>query len=152
MLGELSRTQIEELLHTEMIGRLGCHAEGKTYIVLITYVYDDENIYGYSLEDMKIQPLQSYPDVCFEVDHIRNLSNWRSVIAWGTFEELEGEEAARAALLIMQRAMTLIASGQSVHKMDRINLQSTASVSMIYRIHLVEKTGHFETDSEAGQQ
>lgn len=151
MLGQLSRTQIEDMLHTEMVGRLGYHAEGKTYIVLINYVYDDEHIYGYSLEGIKIQLLQAHPDVCFEVDHRQNLSHWRSVIAWGTFEELEGEEAARAALLIMQREMTLIVSGHSVHRMNRINPQSTSLGSMIYRIHLVEKTGRFETDSEAGQ-
>lgn len=152
MLGQLSRTQIEDMLHTEMVGRLGCHAEGKTYIVPINYVYDDENIYGHSLEGLQIQFLQAHPDVCFEVDHIQNLSNWRSVIAWGTFEELEGEEAARVAFLIMQREMTLIASGHSVHWMNRINLQSTSLISKIYRIHLVEKTGRFETDNEVEQQ
>lgn len=152
MLGQLSRTQIEDVLHTEMVGRLGCHAEGKTYIVPINYVYDDENMYGHSLEGRQIQFLQAHPEVCFEVDHRQNLSHWRSVIAWGTFEALEGEEAARVAFLIMQREMTLIASGHSVHRMNRINPQSTSLVSKIYRIHLVEKTGRFETDNEVEQQ
>lgn len=150
MLGKLSHTQIEEMLHTEMIGRLGCHSEGKTYVVPTNYVYDGECIYGYSLEGMKLQMLRANPKVCFEIDYVQNLANWRSVIAWGTFEELEGEEAARATLLLMQREMTLIASGQSIHQMYTLDAQSSSTVCTIYRIRLNEKTGRFETENFPG--
>lgn len=148
MLGKLSDTQIDEMLYTEMIGRLGCHAEGKTYVYPINYVYDGEYIYGCSLEGVKLQVLRAHPEVCFEIDHVQNLANWRSVMAWGTFEELEGEEAAQAANLLMQREMTLIASGQSVHQMRKVDSQATSFVSAIYRIRLAKKNGRFETEDD----
>ena len=34
--------------------------------------------------------MRENPWVCVEVDHMDNLANWRSVIAWGRFEELGG--------------------------------------------------------------
>ena len=36
--------------------------------------------------------------VCFEVDHIRDLGNWQSVIAWGRYEELAGDVTNRIVI------------------------------------------------------
>lgn len=46
MLGELNRAQIDQVLRGELVGRVGCHAGGQTYVVPITYVYDGEYVYG----------------------------------------------------------------------------------------------------------
>ena len=37
MVGWLSPAEIEDLLHTELVAHLGCHADGRTYVVPITY-------------------------------------------------------------------------------------------------------------------
>src|SRR5207249_11652316 len=87
-IGELDSNQIDHLLQTEVVGRLGCHADGKTYIVPITYVYDGGYVYGHTIEGTKTRMMRANPEVCFEVDHIDDLTNWQSVIAWGSFEEL----------------------------------------------------------------
>jgi hypothetical protein len=42
MLGELDGLQIEDLLMSLPVGRVGCHADGITYIVPINYVYEDD--------------------------------------------------------------------------------------------------------------
>lgn len=143
MLGELKQDQIDRILHAQSIGRIGCHIEGKTYIVPVTYVYDNGNVYGHSTDGMKLHMMRVNPEICFQVDQIKNLADWQSVVAWGTFEELHGEESAEAMRLLTQRLTMLIASGRSLHE-----LQSQSSVSsqniIVYRIHLTEKTGRFE--------
>ena len=48
MLGELDAEQIEELLRAEVLGRIGCHADGRTYVVPVTFAYDGECVYGHS--------------------------------------------------------------------------------------------------------
>lgn len=96
MLGKLSDKQIDELLFSQSIGRLGCYADGKIYVVPVTYVYDGQNIICHSREGMKLEMMRKNPDVCFEVDKMENMANWQSVIAWGTFVELNGEEAELA--------------------------------------------------------
>ncbi|MBL7709984.1 MAG: pyridoxamine 5'-phosphate oxidase family protein, partial [Chitinophagaceae bacterium] len=44
MLGELNDKQIDSLLNTQLVGRLGCHAGGITYVVPVTYIYDNGDI------------------------------------------------------------------------------------------------------------
>ena len=87
MLGTLSQAEIEELLQTEVVARLGCHAGGRTYIVPVTYAYDGEGLLIQSADGQKLRMMYQNPWVCVEVDHIENLANWRSVIGCGRFEE-----------------------------------------------------------------
>jgi uncharacterized protein len=44
MLGELTPEQINAVLVNEVVGRIGCFGEGRTYIVPIAYVFDGEAV------------------------------------------------------------------------------------------------------------
>jgi hypothetical protein len=96
MLGSLSSSENEDLLGTEVVVRLGCHAEGRTYVVPVTYAYDGEALLVQFADGLKVRMMLQNPLVCVEIDHIDNLANGRSVIAWGRFEELFGTDAAAA--------------------------------------------------------
>jgi len=113
MLGELNQRQIEHVLRSEVIGRIGCVAEGRVYMVPITYAYDGTCFYGHSVDGVKLRAMRVDPDVCFEVEHVDNLANWQSVIAWGTFEELEGEESEAGMRLLVDRLMPVLVSSTS---------------------------------------
>lgn len=140
MLGELTEQEVEDVLRTEIIGRIGCHAYGRTYIVPITYRYDGRFIYAHSAEGMKLHMMRENPHVCFEVDSMDDLANWRSVIAWGTFEELHGLHAERAMEMLVAHIEPRVNGppGASVHP-----THATHPV-VLYRIELEEKTGRFE--------
>jgi nitroimidazol reductase NimA-like FMN-containing flavoprotein (pyridoxamine 5'-phosphate oxidase superfamily) len=148
MLGELDREQIEELLHTEVIARLGCHAGGMTYVVPITYAYDGESIIGHSTNGLKIQLMRKNPEVCVEIDHMENMANWRSVIAWGRYEELDGVEAHEAMRLLIERLRPLLVSesSQPTHGLPTGSHQADTAghTAIIYRIRLHRTTGRFE--------
>jgi len=148
MLGELTREQIEHLLHREVVGRIGCHAEGRTYVVPVNYVYDGEFLYGHAAEGMKLRMMRANPDVCFQVDHRSGLSDWQSVIAWGTFEELQGHEAMRAMELLLDRLLPLLASEGAPATRDEARATLAAGTPVerlaLYRIRLRERTGRFE--------
>jgi uncharacterized protein len=148
MLGELTTEQIEHLLHSEVVGRLGCHAEGRTYVVPVNYAYDGEFLYGQAAEGLKLRMLRANPEVCFEVDRRSGLSEWQSVIAWGTFEELDGPDALRAIDLLLDRLLPLLASEGAPATRDdaREVLAADAPIERLtlYRIRLHERTGRFE--------
>ena len=109
MLGELNRSQIDDILGSQAVGRIGCHASGRTYVVPVTYVYDGaSSIYFHSNEGLKIQMMRANPSICFEVDVVFDLANWQSVIAWGRFEELTGEAATNGLELVMKRLLPFI--------------------------------------------
>ncbi|MBL7720175.1 MAG: pyridoxamine 5'-phosphate oxidase family protein [Flavipsychrobacter sp.] len=88
MLGELTETEIGALLERNIIGRLGCNDGTNSYVVPISYVFMGDHILCHSYEGLKIAMMRANPNVCFEVDEIRDYSNWRCVIAWGVYLEL----------------------------------------------------------------
>jgi nitroimidazol reductase NimA-like FMN-containing flavoprotein (pyridoxamine 5'-phosphate oxidase superfamily) len=140
MLGELNAREIEQILRQNIIGRIGVHAFGKTYVVPITYVYDGRAVYGHSHEGMKMHMMRENPHICFEVDHMDGVANWESVIAWGTFEELRGE-SADAALGVLREQLEPRIGGPPGRSAHPIGDQPGA---LLFRITLDEKTGRFE--------
>ncbi len=144
MLGELNQRQIDHLLHSEVIGRIGCIGDGRVYVVPTTYVYDGDCVYGHSIGGTKLHAMRAHPQVCFEVEHVDDLSNWRSVIAWGTFEELHGDQAQAGMQLLMDRLMPLMASSTSGPPHGTASAAAGAAEACVYRIRIGEKTGRYE--------
>jgi nitroimidazol reductase NimA-like FMN-containing flavoprotein (pyridoxamine 5'-phosphate oxidase superfamily) len=138
MLGDLTVAEIEELLRDNRVGRIGCHAEGTTYVVPTGYAYDGECVYAQSGDGLKVRTMRANPDVCFEVEDIRDVSHWRSVIAWGSYEELWGH-AEDEAIRRLRARFADIPTWASVHP-DR----GVADRNIFYRIRLTRKIGHFE--------
>ncbi len=147
MLGELKNNQIENLLHSQVIGRIGCHADDTTYVVPVSYAYDGTYIYGHTLEGMKIDMMRKNPNVCFEVDVMENMSNWRSVISWGNFEELkEPEDREMGMQKLIDRIMPIMTGETTVHHSmtDSQGKYIESMQGVVYRIELTEKTGRYE--------
>jgi len=147
MLGHLNNKQIEHLLYSLIIGRLGCHAHNKTYVVPITYAYDGTYIYGHTKEGLKIEMMRKNPEVCFEVDAIENMSNWRSVIAWGTFEELKTPEKREEGMRKLTDVVMPFMTGETTISnpmSDTHQKYIEAMQGVVYSVKLTEKTGRFE--------
>jgi nitroimidazol reductase NimA-like FMN-containing flavoprotein (pyridoxamine 5'-phosphate oxidase superfamily) len=148
MLGELSAREIEDILKSSVVGRIGCCAQQKMYVVPVTYTYDGEFIIGNTVEGKKINLLRQNPECCFEVDIVKDLANWQSVIAWGTFEELKGDEAEKFLQKLLSRLEPLVSSETS--QPQRMGPSSSQRLStygknpIVYRIRLKEKSGRFE--------
>lgn len=141
MLGDLTSEQIERILHEEALGRIGCHAKGRTYVVPVTYAYDGERVICHSGRGDKIRMMRENPVVCFEVEQVENLANWSSVIAEGRFEELEGTDAEAATSLLVDRLLPIIASATArPHEVGHSGITD----SVIYSIRLGSKSGRYE--------
>lgn len=148
----MNAPQIEAVLHAAVIGRIGCHTAGRTYVVPVTYAYLDGCVYGHSAAGLKVQMMRANPAVCFEVEQVDDLANWRSVIAWGTFEELRGDDAASGMKVLMDRLMPVLASataypgpGRGPHGAPAApGADHAPPEAVLYRIRLAEKSGRFE--------
>lgn len=102
---ELSQREIEEFLRGQRIARLGCHADGVTYVVPLIYAYEDGAVVAVTTEGRKTVMLRENPRVCVEVDEYDadGRGSWRSVIADGTYEELIGDAVEPAFALLRER-------------------------------------------------
>jgi nitroimidazol reductase NimA-like FMN-containing flavoprotein (pyridoxamine 5'-phosphate oxidase superfamily) len=141
MLGELTAEEIDEVLRSESIGRIGCYAFGRPYVVPITYAYDGLAVYAHSREGLKLRAMRSNPNVCFEVDHMASLSEWKSVIAMGAFSELREREAELAMQLLRRRLAPLVPSATSA---PDGHLHPSGMPWSVFRIVLGQRTGRFE--------
>jgi nitroimidazol reductase NimA-like FMN-containing flavoprotein (pyridoxamine 5'-phosphate oxidase superfamily) len=102
---ELSRAETEEFLREQRIARLGCHADGATYVVPLIYAYENGEVVAVTTEGRKTAMLRENPRVCVEVDEYDadGRGSWRSVIAYGTCDELAGDAIETALSLLRKR-------------------------------------------------
>lgn len=146
MIGVLTRQEINEVLTRCIVGRIGCSDGKRVYVVPINYVFDGKFIIAHSLEGMKINMMRKNPEVCFEVDEVKDLSNWRSVIVWGIYQELTEARERYAAMKLFVDHM--IQSRHAEAKAITANEVHTAKPEklkpIIYRILLEEATGRYE--------
>ena len=150
MVGILEQREIEELLSGNVVGRLGCHAEGRTYVVPMSYAYEDGCVYGRAQEGLKIDMMRKNPEVCFEVDRTNEMSNWKSVIAWGKFEEISNTEERNKALqiLVKRKVPSLVSDILKLSDDWPFSTKELEAISgIVFKICLKEKTGRFELAS-----
>lgn len=142
MIRILADDEIERMLAQEFVGRLGCSADGRPYVVPVAYAYHNGCVYSHSADGLKIRMMRKNPYVCFEVDRVENEFNWRSVVAWGTFEELHGEPAEDAMRVILLKFLPAKAHAAGDLPVSRPGVLEAGAV--VYRIRLTERTGRFQ--------
>jgi nitroimidazol reductase NimA-like FMN-containing flavoprotein (pyridoxamine 5'-phosphate oxidase superfamily) len=151
MIGVLSPSQIEQLLHDQVVGRIGCHARGQTYVVPVTYAYVDGAIVSHTGSGLKIRMMRENPNVCFEVEDLR-LPAWSSVIVQGRYEELAGRVAEQALRQLVDRLNStpppfaaMPWHGEGVYDPST----HTQRPDVIFRIVIAEKTGRYDAIDSA---
>lgn len=148
MLGELNEMQIDHLLLSQSVGRIACTDGKLPYIVPVTYIFDGKAIIGQSKKGKKLDIMRENPNVCFQVDTVQNMANWRSVITTGTFHELEGEEAVKARDYLFNHLWPFLTSS-TIHPHEHASSLSSVDDTnrikpVMFKIVIDKKTGRFE--------
>ena len=147
MLGELNETQINNVLSSQVLGRLACTNKKGPYIVPLTYTYDGEYIYGQTKKGKKLKMLRKNPNVCFEVDMMTDMANWQSVLVYGKFEELKNKKSGKARDILFKRVYPLMTSSTihpHEHAVSSVVDDSNREKPIMYRIKIKKVTGRFE--------
>jgi len=148
MVGTLNKSQILQVLAMQLYGRLACQENGRLYVVPISYAFDGEYVYAHSREGKKIEIMRKNPQVCFQADIIDGLSNWRSVIVWGKYQELKSpKDQSKATKLLDDRfgplhiseSISYLSAG--MHPPESVEKKKKA---VYFRISIDEATGRFE--------
>lgn len=147
MLGTLNTDQINNILSSQVIGRLGCTDGKNVYVVPVTYTYDGQFIYGQTKPGKKLDILRKNPTVCFEIDVMTDMRNWQSILVYGTFQELTKEEAEQAREILFNRIYTLATSAtihSFGHEISDSEVSNKKEGLIMYKILIDEITGRFE--------
>lgn len=152
MLGTLQQEQIEEVLKHQVFGHIGCSIDGETYIVPISYAYDGNAIYCHTHEGKKTEIMRRNPKVCFQVEEMKNMADWKSVVVQGQYEELTGKQERKAAMQTLLNRYLPILSSVTTHLGSLWPFQNgdTESIEgVVFRIAIQDKTGRFETTTQS---
>jgi len=148
MIGQLSHVEQEKILRGQMYGHLGVCENDEAYVVPILFAYDNGIVYCHTYEGKKADFIRKNPRVCFQVETVEGLRQWRSVIAWGICEELHGKDALHAIDVLSKKVGFLLRRGgkhlvkRGIQK-SHLFRQDARSV-LFYRILLKKMTGRFE--------
>jgi uncharacterized protein len=147
MMGQLADDEIENLLHTSVLGRIGCSDGKLIYVVPISFVYDGTYVYCHTHEGLKIAMLRKHPTLCFEVEQLINLANWQTVITQGTFEELTDPTLRLGALQKLHARKLPFITSQTTRLTEEWPFMAKELgllKGVAFRIRLETKTGRFE--------
>jgi nitroimidazol reductase NimA-like FMN-containing flavoprotein (pyridoxamine 5'-phosphate oxidase superfamily) len=142
MADPMSDGEIERFVRSEIVARLGCHDAGRTYVVPIAYAFEHGAIYSFSHDGLKVAMIRANPHVCVEIDRVEHLGSWRSVIARGRAEILEGAAAGEGFQLLAARLASVATDPASRARLEEA-LAGSAPPYVI-RIELTEASGRVE--------
>ncbi len=140
MIGNLPSSEIENLLKTHQIGRLGITDGDRVYVFPVVYGYDGTFVYVHSRDGLKVQLMRAHAEVCFEIEEIESPASWRTVVAHGVFEEMSDEGDERVAMV------AIACQGATQIPMSIAPYLDGPDNVIFYRIRLTEKSGRFEHD------
>ncbi len=135
LIRELDAGESRALLSRHHVGRIAYSFHDRVDIQPIHYVLDDEWIYGRTGLGTKFATLAHHPWCAFEVDEVRDLFDWDSVVVKGHIElldpELSSPDACARGLELMR---TLVP--ETFTRADPVPHRS-----ILFRIHINELTG-----------
>ena len=147
MFGTLSNQEINQVLSDNLLGRIGLSDKHNTFIIPISYAFHENTIYCHTREGSKLKIMRINPSVCFEVEAISDLANWKTVLCIGEFEEVTDKEQRLQALGYLVDRLLPIMSSETTHLFPNwpfppTNLNEIKGV--VFKINILSATGRFE--------
>ena len=136
MITRMNEKEARALLRSQRLARLGCIAEGEPYVVPVNYVFDEECVISHTLPGRKLTAMRENPRVCVQVDEVADQFEWRSVLAYGTFEEVSNADERGRALGLLLTFFPRLTPVESLIAED-----GAAPSPTVYRIRIDRLTG-----------
>ena len=133
-IGQLPEKEAAAVLLGQSLGRLGCIVEGEPYVVPVHYFFDGENIYLHSLPGRKIDALRINGRACLQTDEIHDPYQWRSVIAYGNYEEITDAQLRERTLVELFRRLPHLTPVES-------RMKGGSNEVIVFRLRLDRITG-----------
>src|SRR5215213_7240634 len=101
------------------------------YVVPIHYAYSDPYIYIYTTECKKTEIIKDNPEICLQVEEVRDNKDWRSVIVTGEAVPITGAEERERALKLILASNPTLTPALSIRWMDSWVREN---IEVVYRI------------------
>lgn len=139
LIEDMTEHESLDLLSRVRFGRLGCAYKSEPYVVPVYFACSGRILYGFATFGQKIRWMRANPLVCVEAEERDRQLGWKTVVAFGRYEELsdvpewEAERQHAQALLQERDWWREPAVITSTHR--------GGSYEVWYRIHIERLTG-----------
>jgi len=144
MINQLTDDQIDRVLTAQSIGRIGCHVDGKTYVVPVAYAFDGKHIYAHSRPGLKVTMMRKNPLVCFQVDIIADMASWQCVILDGEYEELKTNALQLKAYKLLKDRLSPLVTSDAAKPVQSPPPGEKRLRPIFFRILILGKSGRYE--------
>ena len=133
----LDRDEIDQILARNNVGRIAFSLHDRVDIEPINYVFDSGWIYGRTSQGAKLSTIAHHRWVAFEVDEVRGIFQWSSVVVKGAFYLIDADTSIRQDPAFMRGVELLRALiPQTLTANDPTPFRNS-----VFRVHLDEVTG-----------
>lgn len=146
MSSPLDKTAQKEILKQNFVGHLAFIDGAHPYVLPITYWYDPtaEQIISYASDGHKTRSMRLNPSVCLCVDEILSVSEWRSVLVHGEYQEIKGSDAKFLLHRFAEGVKEVISqkehkNPQFIHEFS--SKMQSEKTPIVYRLKITEMTG-----------
>jgi len=135
---DLDNDEIHEILTRVTFGHLGLCRDEIPYVVPIHFAYGDPGIFFYTTEGLKTDIIDGNPNVCLQIEEIKDRENWKSVIINGEAERLKTERQINGAMKLIKAVNPHLSPAWSVRWLDD---WVRSNVEVVYRITPTSTSG-----------
>jgi uncharacterized protein len=135
---ELDDEEIEDVLKRVGYGQLAVCDAGQQYVVPIHYAVDSDYIYIYTTEGKKSEILGRNPNICLQVEDVKDNEHWVSVIVYGEAQRLTDEADRADAINAVTKVNPTLTPAVSIHWLDNWVREN---IEAVYRIVPLELSG-----------
>lgn len=135
---EMREKDARETLAAINYAHLAVAKDNLPYVVPVHYAFDGNDLFVYTTEGKKAEIIRENPEVCLQAEDVTDNENWKSVIVFGTAEQLVNEADRQKALDLILKVNPRLTPALSIRWMDSWVREN---IEVIYRIRARKITG-----------
>jgi len=140
---EMGDEESKNLLQRVNYGHLGLSRNSVPYVVPIHYAFDKHDVFIFTTEGKKTEIIDENPQICLQVEEIKDDQHWQSVIVTGEAVRLTDNKKIENAMNFILAENPKLSPALSLHWMDQ---WIRANVNVVYRITPTMLTGRTTVD------
>jgi len=146
---EMRASEAREVLGQLNFAHLAMAKDNLPYVVPVHYAFDGDDLFVYTTEGKKADIIRVNPEICLQAEDVVDNENWKSVMVFGTAEQITNEDTRQQALDHILKINPRLTPAISIRWMDSWVREN---VEVIYRIKLRSVTGRQTIKRGAGKQ
>lgn len=135
---DMEGQEINNLLESVGYGHLACAEWNIPYVIPVNFVVESGRIYLYTTEGKKAEIIDANPNVCVQVEDVKDNNNWRSVVVFGIAVRVTDPAEREHAVDLLAKANPGLSPALSVRWKDNWIRENH---EVVLRIDPIQMTG-----------